>query len=119
MSGSNAETQPPTLSPQDVEGTYVVIAAYNEASCIEQVASEARTLYPHVVVVDDGSTDETYVAAGRSATYVLRHLVNRGQGLAEWITSRRWLDRSAHFAQVQFSAHTIRRDQSSEHGYLS
>jgi glycosyltransferase involved in cell wall biosynthesis len=70
-------------SPPDVrKGTFVVIAAYNEASCIEEVAREVRAAYPNVVVVHDGSTNNTSEAPARGAAYVLRHVINRGQGAA-------------------------------------
>lgn len=75
-------SQTPALDEAVRGDTFVVIAAYNEASCIEQVAGEVRRQYPHVVVVDDGSTDDTFAAARRGATYVLRHPLNRGQGAA-------------------------------------
>ena len=39
-------------------------------------------MFPNVVVVDDGSTDGTFDAARRTAKYVLRHVINRGQGAA-------------------------------------
>ena len=69
--------------PDDVrKGTFVVIPAYNEGCCIEAVVREVAAEYQHVVVVDDGSSDDTFDAAGRAARYVLRHVVNRGQGAA-------------------------------------
>lgn len=64
------------------EDVFVIIPAYNESTCIGQVAREVRNVYPHVVVVDDGSRDNTSEAAKSGATYVLRHPVNRGQGAA-------------------------------------
>ncbi len=64
------------------EDVFVIIPAYNESACIAQVAREVRAAYPHVVVVDDGSHDDTAEAAKRGATYVLRHPINRGQGAA-------------------------------------
>jgi len=64
---------------QDV---FVVIPAYNESTCIEEVAREVRAVYPNVVVVDDGSRDDTLSAARRGARYALRHPINRGQGAA-------------------------------------
>lgn len=76
----NSEVPTPPLDIR--ESTYVVIAAYNEGTCIEQVAREVRDVYPNVVVVDDGSGDDTFDAARRGAGHVLRHMINRGQGAA-------------------------------------
>jgi polyprenyl-phospho-N-acetylgalactosaminyl synthase len=61
---------------------YVVIAAYNEAGVIERVVHELRAVYPNVIVVDDGSIDETWRNAHRGGAIVLRHVLNRGQGAA-------------------------------------
>lgn len=97
-------TSSPTLSPRDMrEGTFVVIAAYNEESSIDEVAREVRSVYPNVVVVDDGSTDGTYEAACRGATYALRHLINRGQGAALQTGIEFALARNARFV-VTFDA---------------
>ncbi len=69
--------------PADVrEDLFIVVPAYNEATSIGQVTRELRADYPHVVVVDDGSTDDTYEAAKGGGAYVLRHFINRGQGAA-------------------------------------
>jgi len=62
--------------------TFVVIAAYNEASVIQDVLRELVAVYPNVVVVDDGSRDGTYDAAKAVAPLTLRHPVNCGQGAA-------------------------------------
>jgi glycosyltransferase involved in cell wall biosynthesis len=64
------------------DGTYVVVPAYNEAACLAEVLRELVRAYPNVVVVDDGSDDETCAIAKRAAPYVIRHLINRGQGAA-------------------------------------
>ncbi len=64
------------------EGAFLVIAAYNEGGAIEEVVREARAYYPNIVVVDDGSRDGTCETAARAARFVLRHVVNRGQGAA-------------------------------------
>ena len=80
---TDALTSQPAALPDDVrEGTFIVIAAYNEGSAIEQVFGGVRPEYPNVVVVDDGSSDRTFEAATRQARYVLRHMINRGQGAA-------------------------------------
>ena len=64
------------------QGVYVVLAAYNEATCIADVVRSVREQYPHVVVVDDGSRDETSGQARTAGATVLRHVLNRGQGAA-------------------------------------
>ncbi len=73
---------PPTLPEQIRRQVFVVVPAYREERCIGTVLRELRKVYPNVVVVDDGSGDGTYSAARRETPYVLRHLVNRGQGAA-------------------------------------
>ena len=70
-------------APSETQGgVFIVVPAYNEARSIKEVLGEIRAVYPNVVVIDDGSTDGTYEAACQKAAYVLRHVVNRGQGAA-------------------------------------
>src|SRR3954470_14159468 len=69
--------------PDAVRGSlFVVIAAFNEAGAIGGVVRELRAAYPNVIVVDDGSHDETAPVARDAGATVLRHLLNRGQGAA-------------------------------------
>ncbi len=65
----------------------VVIAAYNEAAglptVLDRIPDEVCSLLTDVVVVDDGSSDETCaVARGNPRAYVVASPVNRGQGAA-------------------------------------
>ena len=64
------------------EQVFVVIPAYNEGALIGRVVGEVRERYPRVVVVDDGSRDETALRAQEAGAVVLRHPLNRGQGAA-------------------------------------
>lgn len=91
------------VSPEVREGVFVVIAAYNEASAIEPVVREVARSYPNVVVVDDGSSDATAQTASRAARFVLRHVMNRGQGAALQTGIRFALMRGARFI-VTFDA---------------
>lgn len=63
---------------------FIVIPAYDEAKNIGQVVREIYQIHPQarVVVVDDGSIDETGQLAREAGAAVLRHLINRGQGAA-------------------------------------
>lgn len=60
----------------------VVIAAFNEGPSIQGVVADLRERYPRVVVVDDGSRDDTSARARAAGATVLRHVFNRGQGAA-------------------------------------
>lgn len=62
--------------------TFIVIPAYNEESAIGAVVAELKAAWPHVVVIDDGSRDDTAAIARQHGATVLRHVINRGQGAA-------------------------------------
>lgn len=58
----------------------IVIPAYNEATCIHEVVIEARQVADAVLVVDDGSRDDTAAKAKAAGALVVRHAINRGLG---------------------------------------
>jgi glycosyltransferase involved in cell wall biosynthesis len=62
----------------------VVIPAYNEAGIIAEVVSSIRraAAWREVLVIDDGSTDETGSRATASGAQVIRHPYNKGNGAA-------------------------------------
>lgn len=59
-----------------------VVPAYQEAARIEAVIRGVLAQGVRVVVVDDGSTDETARVAAEAGASVIRHAVNRGKGAA-------------------------------------
>ncbi|OBI07050.1 glycosyl transferase [Mycolicibacter heraklionensis] len=61
---------------------WVIVPAFNEATVIGDVIAGIRSVFDHVVCVDDGSTDDTAAAARCAGAYVVRHPVNLGQGAA-------------------------------------
>jgi dolichol-phosphate mannosyltransferase len=76
----------------------LAIPVYNEARHIDRVLSEVRRYARDILVVDDGSTDETPLLLARHPVEVARHAVNRGYGrsmqdMFRWATCDRfeWL----------------------------
>jgi len=61
---------------------FIIIAAYNEARAIGNVIHELLPLNHTIVVVNDGSRDDTAAIARRSGATVLTHCMNLGQGAA-------------------------------------
>jgi glycosyltransferase involved in cell wall biosynthesis len=59
-----------------------VIAAYNEDRFIGSVVLKTRHYVDHVIVIDDGSTDQTAQIAGDAGAIVIRHEQNCGKSEA-------------------------------------
>jgi len=66
----------------DRSNLWIVIAAYNEGTVIGQVVREAQTLGHRILVVNDGSADDTGTQAYRAGATVIDHPINLGQGAA-------------------------------------
>ena len=61
----------------------IVIPVYNEAGAICGVIDDIRTVGDYIlIVVDDGSHDDTAFQAHAKGVLVIRHRVNRGKGAA-------------------------------------
>lgn len=67
------------LSPDNL---WIVIPAYNEGSRLKDTLQGLCGRYRNLVVVDDGSADDTGTAALTCPVWLLRHAVNCGQGAA-------------------------------------
>jgi glycosyltransferase involved in cell wall biosynthesis len=64
--------------------TSIVIPAFNEAASIAPVLRDLAAAAPwlEILVVDDGSTDETGAIAAAAGARVIRHPYNKGNGAA-------------------------------------
>jgi glycosyltransferase involved in cell wall biosynthesis len=60
----------------------VIIPALNEALHIAALVRAVRRHCPEVLVVDDGSSDDTSAMAASAGAAVIPHPVNRGKGVA-------------------------------------
>jgi polyprenyl-phospho-N-acetylgalactosaminyl synthase len=64
------------------DATWILIPAYNEATRLDRTLASLAPYMPQVVVVDDGSGDDTSAVAARHPVHVVRHPINLGQGAA-------------------------------------
>ncbi|MFQ6039350.1 MAG: glycosyltransferase family 2 protein [Candidatus Poribacteria bacterium] len=62
--------------------TCLLLPAYNEAKTISHIISEARMYIEPIIVIDDGSSDNTAQIAREQDVVVLRHDINLGKGMA-------------------------------------
>ncbi len=61
---------------------WVIIPAYNEGKRINSVIGRVKKFVKNIIVVDDGSSDNTSEVAKKAGVLVLRHIVNLGKGAA-------------------------------------
>ncbi len=61
---------------------FVIIPAHNEEERVVEVLTKVKKYTSNLVVVDDGSTDNTVKVATETGALVLKHLVNMGKGAA-------------------------------------
>jgi uncharacterized protein (DUF2062 family) len=61
---------------------FVLIPTYNNAGTILQVIGDVRRHYKDLIIVNDGSTDETADLLAQSTVEIATHAENRGKGAA-------------------------------------
>ncbi len=71
---------PPVQAGDD--DVWIVVAAYNEGRRLGATLESVRGHFRNVVVVDDGSADDTAAVALAHGAWSLRHVLNCGQGAA-------------------------------------
>ena len=92
----------------DNREVFVVIAAYNEGSAIAKTIDSLVERGYSVVIVDDGSRDNTFEVANSRPVHALRHVQNLGQGAA--------LQTGMTFALHNGARYIIHFDADGQHG---
>jgi glycosyltransferase involved in cell wall biosynthesis len=77
-----------------------VIPAYCEEKHVGEVVLRTRAQLDHVLVVDDGSTDQTALHAREAGAEVIVHPKNRGKGETIKTGLRHWFDRGFDFVII-------------------
>jgi len=64
--------------------TAIIIPLYNEEKVIKNILLELKKLYPEyaIIVIDDCSKDNSYNNACIDGVFLLKHIINLGQGAA-------------------------------------
>ena len=62
--------------------TCLFLPAYNESRTIGRIIQEASLFVGHIIVIDDGSSDNSAEVARTHGAVVLKHTQNRGKGRA-------------------------------------
>jgi glycosyltransferase involved in cell wall biosynthesis len=70
----------PLLDEFSCQNYLVILPAWNESVQIGHLVTELIQLHLNVLVVDDGSTDETANLAEKAGALVIRHQTNLGKG---------------------------------------
>lgn len=73
----------------------VIIPAFNESTTISEVVKGCKKYIKDVIVIDDGSKDNTGAAAREAGAVVITHDFNRGKGAAlktafDYVLSNKW-----------------------------
>ncbi len=61
---------------------FIIVPAFNESEALANVLDQLTRSPYNVIVIDDGSSDDTSAIALRFPVVVLRHICNLGQGAA-------------------------------------
>jgi len=61
---------------------WIIIPARNEEKHISNVIKEVKKTYKNIIIVDDGSDDQTSKIAEKHKAIVLKHIINLGKGAA-------------------------------------
>ena len=93
--------------PSSGDQTWVIVPAFNEGTRILRVLDELISVEANVVVVDDGSEDDTGLNALARPVWLVTHAANLGQGAA--------IQTGIDFALARGAAYIVTFDADGQH----
>tara|TARA_B100000963_G_scaffold130647_1_gene113994 strand:+ start:13188 stop:13880 length:693 start_codon:yes stop_codon:yes gene_type:complete len=63
-----------------LEKTLLLVPTYNEGNELNKTLEDLRRYFPNILLIDDGSTDQSISKTNLSNIYLIKHLINLGQG---------------------------------------
>ncbi|WP_220681538.1 glycosyltransferase family 2 protein [Methanofollis formosanus] len=97
----------PEVRRRPVDRSIAAIPCYNEALSVGSVVLKARRYVDEVLVVDDGSTDDTRAIAQEAGAIVITHQKNAGKGAA--------VKTALEYARVRGFAYLVLLDGDGQH----
>jgi len=82
MRKQKQQTKVQTMNQTLQSEAWVIIPAHNEAERIVKVIEKTKQHVQNIIVVDDGSSDNTYEISRHQDVIVLKHAINIGKGAA-------------------------------------
>src|SRR3712207_973734 len=83
---SNLNNIDSSLDNKDTEESFdnviAIIPAYNEENNIVNIINSVKKFVNFIIVVDDGSVDQTYQKTSSTGVKVIKNTQNRGKGFA-------------------------------------
>ena len=70
------------INKNKFEKVWILVPCFNEGKVIENTLKELSNSFSNILVVDDGSTDNTYDILQSMDVSIVRHPINLGQGAA-------------------------------------
>ena len=59
---------------------YIIVPVYNEEKSIKKVINDLRKYFRNIIIINDGSTDNTINEIGKFDTHIINNIKNLGQG---------------------------------------
>tara|TARA_B100000795_G_scaffold269816_1_gene260539 strand:+ start:1551 stop:2237 length:687 start_codon:yes stop_codon:yes gene_type:complete len=67
---------------KNLDNVYVILPLFNESKVLDKVIDEVQSTFKNIIVIDDGSTDNSYDLLLKKDVTLIKHPINLGQGAA-------------------------------------